>query len=380
MAAEGAKLATAWLELVVSTKGAQKSIVDEIGSTATKSGQIAGNSLGSSLLGGLKRFAGPIAAVAAGLSIKKVISDSTKEFNALAGSTNALQRIAGGTKTEVSGLAGAMKLAGVNSDQVMGSLTIFSKNLGNATGDADKAAAMQTKLGTSFLDAAGKVKPMSDILPGLADKFKAMPDGAEKTALATQLFGRSGTQMLPFLNKGSEGIAELTAQAGKMGLVLDDVSGKIFAKARASTREYQTSIQGLQVQLGQNLVPVITAVQNIFRQAMIPVLQAVTGFLMNNRDAFLKVADGAQAFADRVGGAISGLFALFSKGDVTGGLLRSLGLEEDSKVIGFLLSVREAITGVFDGFKNGTDAVGANQSVFAAFGASLFAVFAQVRE
>lgn len=345
--ADGVKLATGWLELVVSTPDAQKRITDAVAPAATKAGDTGGLSIGQALLGGMKKFAAPIAALAAGFGIKKIISDSSKAFMDLAGSTNALQRIAGGTKTEVSGLAGAMKLAGVNSDQVMGSLTIFSKNLGNAAGDADKASAMNAKLGTSFLDAAGQVKPMSEILPGLSDKFKSMPDGAEKTALATQLFGRSGAQLLPFLNKGSAGIAELTAQAGKMGLVLDDVSGKIFANAKVSTRNYQTAIQGLQVQLGQNLVPVLTAVQNIFRQAMIPILQSVTGFLMNNRDAFLRVAEGAQAFADRVGGAVTGLLALVTRGDVTGGLLQSLGLQEDSGVITFLLGLRDTVMQVF---------------------------------
>ncbi|MFJ3487979.1 phage tail protein [Leifsonia aquatica] len=309
--ADGVKLATGWLELVVSTPGAQKSITDAVAPAATKAGDAGGTSIGQALLSGMKKFAAPIAALAAGFGIKKIISDSNKAFMDLAGSTNALQRIAGGTKTEVSGLAGAMKLAGVNSDQVMGSLTIFSKNLGNAAGDADKASAMNAKLGTSFLDAAGQVKPMSDILPGLADKFQAMPDGAEKTALATQLFGRSGAQLLPFLNKGSAGIAELTTQAGKMGLVLDDVSGKIFSNAKVSTRNYQTAIQGLQVQLGQNLVPVLTAVQNIFRQAMIPILQSVTTVLMNHRGAFLAVAEGAQRFADAIGGRVTtGIAAL----------------------------------------------------------------------
>lgn len=36
-----------------------------------------------------------------------------------------------------------------------------------------------------------------------------MPDGAEKSALAMQLFGKNGMAMLPFLNKGAAGIQEL---------------------------------------------------------------------------------------------------------------------------------------------------------------------------
>lgn len=373
--ANGAKLATGWLELVVATPGAQKQITDAVVPAASKAGAAGGSSIGSALLGGIKRFAAPIAAIAAGFGIKKVISDSEQAFMGLAASTNALQRIAGGTKQEVSGLAGAMKLAGVNSDQVMGSLTIFSKNLGNASADGDKARTMTERLGTSFLDAAGNVKPMAQILAGLADKFKSMPDGAQKTALATQLFGRSGAQLLPFLNKGSAGIAELTTQAGKMGLVLDDVSGRIFSEARVSTRNYQAATQGLMVQLGQNLVPVLDSVKNIFRSAMIPALQAVTGFLINNRDGFLRVAEAAQGFADRVSGGITGLFALVARGDVTGGLLKALGVQEDSGVINFLLTVRDTIVSVVSTLSSSFGAV--FQALAPAF-AQLGPVFAQL--
>jgi hypothetical protein len=150
-----------------------------------------GAALGGTLMTGLKTFAAPLAALAAGLSVKHFVEESTKSFEDLAGSVKSFGRLAGGTTEQVSGLRGAMQLGGVNADQASGAITIFSKNLGNAASDATKAQAMVAKLGTSFLDAAGHVKPMSEILPGVADKFKSMPDGAEKTALAVQLFGRA---------------------------------------------------------------------------------------------------------------------------------------------------------------------------------------------
>lgn len=373
--ADGAKLATGWLELTVSTAGAQKSITESIVPGATKAGDQAGSSIGSQLLGGLKKFAGPIAAVVAGFSVAKVLKDSEKAFMDLAGATNALQRIAGGSKEQVSGLRAAMQLSGVDADKATGALTIFSKNLGNAAGDADKAAAMQQKLGTAFLDAAGQVKPMSEILPGLADKFKSMPDGAEKTALATQLFGRAGAQMLPFLNKGSEGIAQLTDKAKQMGLVIDDVSAQAFAKAKASQREYNMSLQGLMVTLGGNLLPITTAFGNIYRQSVIPIIQAATGFLGSHRDAFLAVASGAQAFADKAGAAISGVFNILVKGDFTSAFGDAFGIAEDSRIVDVLFTIRETVLGVFDSLKGPLGEVG---SMFGQVFAELGPLFAQL--
>ncbi|MFJ4166286.1 hypothetical protein ACIPY5_12080 [Microbacterium sp. NPDC089698] len=340
--AEGGKLGTAYYELVPSMRGAQQQISEKLNPAATAAGGEAGASIGSTLLGGLKKFAGPIAVLAAGFSVSKIVKDSEKSFMDLVGATNALQRIAGGTKEQVSGMRGAMQLAGVDANGASGALTIFSKNLGNAAADSDKAAAMQDKLGVAFLDAAGHVKPMAEILPGLADKFKSMPDGAEKTALATQLFGRSGAQMLPFLNKGSEGIGQLTDKAKQMGLVIDDVSAKSFGAAKVSAREYSMSLDGLKATLGGNLLPITTAFGNLYRQTIIPVIQAASGFLAAHRGQFLAVGNAVQAFADRTGAIVTGLFALFTKGDYTGALGKALGVQEDSAVVDVLFRIRDA--------------------------------------
>lgn len=349
---DGAKLATAYYELIPSMKGAQSDITNKLVPAAAGAGEAAGTSMGGMLLGGIKKFAGPIALLAAGFSVKKLIADSQQQFESLVGSVNALQRIAGGTKEEVSGMRAAMQLSGVDADKASTAVTIFAKNLGNAVGDEAKTAELTAKMGTSFLDAAGNVKPMSQILPGLADTFKKMPDGAEKAALATQLFGRSGAQMIPFLNKGSEGIAALTEKAQQMGLVIDDVSAKTFANARMSTRLYAGAVQGLMVTLGGVLLPVIDSVKNVFRNAFIPVIEAATGFIQSHRTAILAVAGTIDAFADRVGGIVTGLFALLGRGDYTAEFGKALGVTEDSPVVDILFRIRDVVHTVFGAIGN----------------------------
>ena len=365
--ADGAKLATGWLELTVSTKDAQKSITDSVVPGAKRAGDQAGSSIGAQLLGGMKKFAGPIAALLAGFSVVSLVKNSEKAFMDLVGTTNALQRIAGGTKEQVSGLSAAMQLSGVDATKATGALTIFSKNLGNAASDGEKTAAMAEKLGTSFLDASGQVKPMSEILPGLSDKFKSMPDGAEKTALAMQLFGRSGAAMLPFLNKGSAGIGELTDKARQMGLVVDDVSGKAFAKAKVSQREYAMSLQGLMVTIGGWFLPITTALGNVDRQSIIPVIQAATGFLASHRAQFIAVGDGIQVFADRAGAAISGVIGFF-RGDSTIDLATAFGLSDTSGVVTAMLFIRETAQSV----------IGSIGPIFAQVGTALSPVFAAI--
>lgn len=347
MAAQGAKLATGWLELTVSTAGAQKQITDAVVPQAGKAGEQAGQSLGSKLLGGIKAFAGPLAALGAGFAVGKIVKNAEDSFMSLAGSVKAFQRVAGGSIEQVSGLRGAMQLSGVDTDKAAGALTIFSKQLGTAAQDGTKTQQMTEKLGQSFLDAQGKVKPMSDILPGLADRFKALPEGPERAALATQLFGRSGTQLLPFLSKGSAGIAELTDKAKSLGLTMDDTSIKVFGEARASTREFQAATQGLSATLGQNLVPVLDGVKNIYRQALLPVITSTTSFLAEHRAQFLAVGDTLNGFAHTVGGVVSKVVAALAP--MAGQLFSSLGgtFAKIMPLVGSLISSLGPLIGSF---------------------------------
>ena len=51
------------------------------------------------------------------------------------------------------------------------------------------------KLGVEVRDAEGALRPTVDVMQDLAAKFAAMPDGAEKTALAMKIFGKAGAAM-----------------------------------------------------------------------------------------------------------------------------------------------------------------------------------------
>lgn len=324
-------LATAFVTIVPSMKGFSTDLKKQLGggggsSPLTQIGAEGGASLGNALAGAFKRVAAPLMAAASVAAIGAFVKDGIKQFNDLAGSVKQLQRVTGGSVEAVSAMRGAMQLAGVPVDNINQSVTIFAKKLGNAASSAKDTAAMNKLFGQSIKDSSGNVKSMADLLPGLADKFKAMPDGAQKTALATQLFGRAGAQMIPVLNKGSEGIGELTDKAKAMGLVLNETSMKNFADAKKSAREFAANIQGLKVAVGSSALPVLTAFQNVFRTALTPVIQSVTGFLNKNQGAFQALADTISKFGKGAVGKIGDFFkSLFAPLDGMGSQFGALG-------------------------------------------------------
>jgi hypothetical protein len=73
----------------------------------------------------------------------------------------------------------------------------------------------------------------------LAQKFAAFKDGPEKTALAMQIFGRAGAEMVPLLNRGKNGIADFIAEATKLGLV-------ISADDAAAAKQFEESMNKIE--------------------------------------------------------------------------------------------------------------------------------------
>ncbi|MGL5630858.1 MAG: hypothetical protein ACRDD3_00740, partial [Azovibrio sp.] len=83
-------------------------------------------------------------------------------------------------------------------------------------------------VGVEFKRQDGTLRSTDTVLLDLADRFKAIPDGAEKTTLAMQLFGKAGADLIPFLNAGKEGILELTGEMEALGA---QISGETAAQA-----------------------------------------------------------------------------------------------------------------------------------------------------
>lgn len=92
-------------------------------------------------------------------------------------------------------------------------------------------------------------------LGALADKFAAMPDGMEKTALAQEYFGRSGAQLITLLNAGSAGLAEMKAEAHALGFVISDEAARGMEQFNDDISRLKRAGQGLIYTLGGALIP-----------------------------------------------------------------------------------------------------------------------------
>ncbi|HKU31082.1 MAG TPA: phage tail tape measure protein [Arthrobacter sp.] len=221
---------------------------------------------------------GGIAGAAAGLGIVKAGEQAVDKFKETAGGAVLLQREMGGTAEDASRLNFALSQTGMSAESTQKGFGIFSKNLVASQKDAKTHAAMVKELGFEYQDAHGKLLPMGDILPQLATKFQSMENGPEKTALAMKLFGKSGADMVPFLNKGGDAIGELMHKSDELGTTLNQGQVDAFKNARAEGREWDATMTGLQVTIGGALLPVMVGLEGFIHGQLVPAITGLTGW------------------------------------------------------------------------------------------------------
>lgn len=63
--------------------------------------------------------------------------------------------------------------------------------------------------------------PLEEQLARISDRFRDTIPQVDKARVATDLFGKSGTALIPLLNRGAAGIRDLSAEADRLGITLD---------------------------------------------------------------------------------------------------------------------------------------------------------------
>lgn len=160
-------------------------------------------------------------------------------------------------------------------------------------------------MGIAAKDADGKIRPLDDLMLAVADRFSKMPDGAEKSALAMQLFGKAGTELIPMLNQGREALSQYQATiSGDMAKSADQFNDAINNISRSLAGPFNQAVTAL--------LPSITQLAN-----------GLAGML----DAFSKLPQPVQTATIAIGGLTFALLllapqinAIIALGRILGGL------------------------------------------------------------
>jgi hypothetical protein len=143
------------------------------------------------------------------------------------------------TTEEVSQLAYAADLAGLSQEELGSSLAKLARRAADAAAGGKQASEVFDAMGIKVTDANGAVKGTTTLLGDVADKFASYESGVNRTALAQEIFGKSGARLLPFLVQGREGLADLAKEADLLGITLS-------TKAGAAAEQFNDNLTRLQ--------------------------------------------------------------------------------------------------------------------------------------
>lgn len=250
---------------------------------------------------------GVAAGAGALVSVVKNAIDAADHLNDLAKQT-------GVAVDTLGGLGFAAGQAGGDLESIADAAGKLNKSIAGAAGGNKEFSEAFKLLGIDIKNASGELKTADQVMVELANKFEEYADGPEKVAIAQRLLGKSGAEMIAFLNDGGKAIQEnidfykryagVTQETADRADAFNDTLGKIEVLAGSFGRTLAAEL--------------------------LPTLQNVSGALLDsaeNGNEFNKWAERAagvvNVLAQAVPPAVTGLDYLATRASLAAGLVKA---------------------------------------------------------
>jgi hypothetical protein len=137
-------------------------------------------------------------------------------------------------------------------------IRLLNQRLGDAKQNGGRVADTFREMGLS-LDELLKASPEEKLLM-IADGMGTVETYAEKSAIATEIFGRSGMKMLNLLGDAKNSFARARDEIGRFGNALNLVDSANIEKTQDNITEVSLAMKGLATQLTAGFAPAINKV------------------------------------------------------------------------------------------------------------------------
>lgn len=162
-----------------------------------------------------------------------------------------------GVSTEsLSELAYAANLSGTSIERVEESFKGLSQKIVEAVDKGGDAESLFSSIGLSAQDLAAS-SPEEQFYK-VADAIAKIDDPTRRAAVAMQVFGESGRELLPLLSGGSAGLEEMRSEARELGATVSTSAASMGAQFNDALARVQTIFQGLKNEFAASLAPILT--------------------------------------------------------------------------------------------------------------------------
>lgn len=306
------------------SKQNSKSLSDVIGEARDGFGSLgsAADTLGSKIpipfAAGAVAIAGVTVAIAgattAAYGLGKSIFELTKSTADYGSAIYDATQKTGLSAETISALKLAADQGGTSLESVTAAVGKYAKKVGDAATGSKEAAADLKALGVDPKDA---IKDLDGSLAKVFQRIQDLPPGIEKITAAQAAFGKSGQDLLPFIDQFSGDLPGLIQKARELGVVMSDADAAAADEFGDTLVQLETQIGGVTRQFGFAFMPTVTRG-----------MQQFSGYLSDNQDELRR-------FAATSGVVFSDVVAAFSKGISIANQYKFLLLDL-VKVIGYL--------------------------------------------
>lgn len=277
-------------------------------------------------------------ALAGALSFRNII-DATRQWGQ---EVDRLQDELGGTAEQMSALNFIAQSVGLSTDELSQTFGILNKRIADSVPEIMKGTSVFDQWGIKLKDASGNIVSFDEAMRHIKQRFQEVGQGAQGTALLLDIFGRSGKTLSDFLALTDDEMKKMIGDAQDFGLILGGNASAAIQQFNRSLNRVQLQFEGLKVQLGLFLLPLLSALISAVSRGMgyIKQLGEAIGRMLGPLKQWIDKLGGVKAIADallKVGVALLGLAVL-------GGMIALVGWL--AGLVGYALPLVAIATGL----------------------------------
>ncbi len=261
------------------------------------------------------------------------LGGTVKAFTDMGDSLDEMSARTGVSVETLSELGYAAELAGADLEALEAGLRKMQRTIGDAATGSESAVEALSRLGLTVEDIL-KLNPEQQFKL-IADRLSKITDPTLRAALAMEVFGKTGTRLLPLIQDGAKGLEEYQRQARALGLtvstetakdaaLLDDTLRSLWRVLKQSAFTIGAALAATIQELAEAVTRVVVRVTEWLRQSKAVVVTALQVAAAVTAAGFALVAAGT---------LVSGLGAVFGwlasavsgVGTVFGALAAALG-------------------------------------------------------
>ena len=248
---------------------------------------------------------------AAGAAALTPLLGAVRAFSESGDTLEKMSRRTGVSVEALSELGFAAEQSGADLETLETGLRKMQKSIAAAAAGSDGAVEALARLRLTAADLAN-LSP-EEQFKLIADRLSQVADPTLRAALAMELFGRSGTRLLPLLEDGARGIERLQEEARALGLTLSTDAAKKAAALHDTLNILWRVVKRLTTEIGAVLADAVSDLAGRITRVVV----TVTAWVKQNQAVMVsaaKVAAGVMAAGAALvvaGTLISGLGAAF---------------------------------------------------------------------